>query len=84
MDTAPSYGKCFASLALGMAPIFLVLGIAAAFGSNTVTWNNQNVYGVPGLLTAILLNIMLAAIFAGLQKLGFWLLGIRRRSAAEA
>ena len=84
MDTSPSYGKCFAGLAVGMAPIFLVLGIAAVFGSNTVTWNNKNVYGVPGLLTAILLNVVFAAIFAGLQKLGFWMLGLVRRSPAAA
>lgn len=83
MDS-PSYGKCFASLALGLSPVFLILGISAVFGSNTVTWNGQNVYGFPALLVAALLNILFAAVFAGLQKLGFWLLGLVRRNPAEA
>lgn len=83
MET-PSYGKCFASLAVGLAPIFLILGITAVFGANTVTWNGQNVYGVPALLVAILLNVLFAAVFAGLQKLGYWLLGLIKRRPAEA
>jgi len=84
MDAStPGYGKCFASIAIGFAPIFLILGIAAVFGSNTVTWNNQNIYGLPALLVAIGLNIVFAAIVAGLQKLGYWLLSLVRRSPAE-
>lgn len=35
-DAEPSYGECFVSLALGMAPFFLLLGIAAVFGADTV------------------------------------------------
>ena len=81
---SPSYRKCFVSLAMGLAPIFLILGVAAVFGSNTVSWNGQNVYGLPALLVALLLNIVFAAAFAGLQKLGFWLLGLFNRRAAEA
>lgn len=82
---APTYGACFASLGLGLAPVFLILGIAAVFGANTVTANGHNVYGVTGLVVAIILNVVFAAIFAGLQKLGFVLLGWigARRSQAE-
>jgi len=80
---APGYGQCFASLAVGLAPLFLILGVAAVFGSNTVTWNNQNIYGFPALLVAALLNVGFAAIFAGLQNLGYWILGLVRRDRAE-
>jgi hypothetical protein len=80
----PSYGQCFASLAVGLAPIFLILGVAAVFGANTVTWNGQNIYGVPALFVAAGLNMVFAAIFAGLQKLGYWLLGLVRRDRTAA
>jgi tryptophan-rich sensory protein len=73
---APSYGRCFASLALGLAPIFLILGIAAIFGANTVTANGHNVYGLTGLIVAMILNVVFAAIFAGLQKLGYLIIGL--------
>lgn len=75
----PGYGTCFATLALGMAPLFLVLGVAALFGANTVTANGQNVYGITGLIVSAILAIVFAAIFAGLQKLGFLTLGFIRR-----
>jgi hypothetical protein len=78
-QSAPSYGKCFASLALGLAPLFLILGVAAIFGANTVTANGHNVYGLTGLIVAIILNIVFAAVFAGLQKLGFIFLGPFKR-----
>ncbi len=85
METsAPTYGRCFLSIAVGLSPIFLIMGIAAVFGSNTVTWNGQNIYGLPALLVAVLLNILFAAIVAGLQKLGYWLLGFLPKKPASA
>ncbi len=80
----PGYGACFASFGLGLAPIFLILGIAGVFGSNTVTWNGRNVYGFAAIIVAIVLNVVFAAIFAGLQKLGFVILGLIRRPRSEA
>jgi uncharacterized membrane protein len=82
----PSYGQCFVSLALGMAPFFLLLGFAALFGANTVTSGGQNVHGIGALFVAVVVNVVFAAIFAGLQKLGYVILGLfrRRRSEAEA
>jgi len=79
-NSEPGYGTCFATLGLGMAPLFLVLGIAALFGANTVTANGQNVYGVTGLIVSAILAIVFAAVFAGLQKLGFLFLRLLRRS----
>ena len=80
---APSYAQCFATLALGLAPVFLLLGVAALFGANTVTSGGQNVYGVGALIVAIILNIVFAAVFAGLQKLGYVILGLLRRKRNE-
>jgi hypothetical protein len=83
-NSAPSYGQCFASLALGLAPVFLLLGVAALFGANTVTSGGQNVYGIGALIVAIVLNVVFAAVFAGLQKLGYVILGLVRRKQDEA
>ena len=81
---APSYSQCFVSLALGMAPFFLVLGVLALFGANTVTSGGQNVHGIGALLIAIVINVAIAAIFAGLQKLGYVILGLLQRYRTEA
>ena len=87
-ETRPaSYVQCFASLAVGLAPLFLLMGVAAILGANTVQANGQNVYGITGLIVAIILNVVFAAILAGLQKLGYLILGLfpgkRRRAGLE-
>ncbi len=79
-----SYGECFVSLALGMAPFFLLIGIAALFGANTVTSGGQNAHGIGGLIIATVLNLVFAAIFAGMQKLGYVMLGLFRGKRSEA
>ena len=83
-NRAPSYGECFVSLGLGLAPIFLLLGGAALFGANTVTSGGQNVHGIGALFVAIVLNVVFAALFAGLQKLGYVILGLVRRMRERA
>jgi len=83
-SSTPSYGQCFVSLALGMAPIFLLLAISAMFGANTVTSGGQNVHGIGALFVCIVLNLIFPAIFAGLQKLGYIFLGLLRRKQPEA
>lgn len=80
----PNYGQCFVSLAIGIAPICLLFGVSALFGANTVTSGGQNVYGVGALIVAIFLNVVFAAVLAGLQKLGYVILGLIRRSRSEA
>ncbi|HUE78660.1 MAG TPA: hypothetical protein VMN38_03420 [Sphingomicrobium sp.] len=79
----PSYGECFASLALGLAPIFLLLGVSALFGANTVTSGGQNVHGIGALFVSVVLIVVFAAIFAGLQKLGYVILGHLRRKRSQ-
>lgn len=82
-DTTPSYGECFASLALGMAPFLLLAGILAVFGANTVTSGGQNVHGVGALVVCAVLGLIFPAAFAGVQKLGYIFLGLLRRKRSE-
>lgn len=81
--TEPSYGECFVSLALGMSPFFLLMGIAAMFGANTVTSGGQNVHGIGALLISAVLGAVFPAIFAGVQKLGYIFLRLLRRIQPE-
>lgn len=67
----PSYARGFFSLAFGLSPIFVLFAVSAMFGANTVTFGGRNVYGAGALLVCIVLNTVLAAILAGLQKLGY-------------
>lgn len=85
-DAVPSYGECFVSLALGMAPFFLLMGILAVFGANTVTSGGQNVHGPGALVVCVVLGVVFPAIFAGVQKLGYIFLGLllRKQSEVEA
>lgn len=82
-NSAPNYGQCFASLALGMAPLSLFFAIAAMFGANTVHYNRQNVHGVSALLICAVLNVLVPAFFAGLQKIGFMFLALIRREQPQ-
>lgn len=80
---APSYGECFVSLALGMAPFFLLVGISAVFGANTVTSGDQNVHGIGAVVVCLVLGLVFPAIFAGVQKLGYIFFGFLRRKQPE-
>jgi uncharacterized membrane protein len=84
VNYTPSYGRCFASLALGMSPFFLILGVSALFGANTVTSGGENVHGIGALFVALIVNVVFAAIFAGLQKLGYVMLGVFRWRRGKA
>lgn len=45
----------FTSILLGFFFFFLLCGIAAVFGAQTVSWNGQYVTGVNGLFSAMLM-----------------------------
>jgi hypothetical protein len=78
----PSFFECLASVFIGSFPLFLLFGLAAVFGANTVIFNGERVYGWIALLDAIILNIVYASLFAVLQKFGFLILdGLRGRRA---
>lgn len=80
----PSYRECFGTIALGLTPIFLLLGIAAVAGSNTVTWNNQYVYGPSAIPVALLVVLFFSVVLGGVQKLGYLIYGLFRRKNAPA
>lgn len=82
-ERTSSYGQCFASLALGMSPIFVIFGIAALFGADTVRYNGEGIHGLMALIVAIVWNVVFAAILAGLQKLGYVIIGLFRRWKSE-
>lgn len=73
-SSEPSYFRCLASIGLGTAPLFLLFGIAALFGADTIIFAGRRVYGWMALLDAIILNVVYAIVFAVLQKFGFLLL----------
>jgi hypothetical protein len=81
---SPSYGECFGTIALGLTPIFLLMGIAAVAGSDTVNWNNQYVHGPSAIPVALLLVLIFSAILGGVQKLGYLIYGLIRRKNAPA
>jgi hypothetical protein len=82
---APTYGKCFAGLALGFLPLFIAFGIGALFGFDTVRINRQPVHGPLALIYSLVAAGALAAAIAAFQKLGFFMLRVlARRSAADA
>lgn len=70
----PGYLRCLASIGIGTAPLFLLFGLAAVFGANTIIFAGRQVYGWMALLDAIILNIVYAIVFAVLQKFGFLIL----------
>ncbi|HEV8408182.1 MAG TPA: hypothetical protein VGQ34_09640 [Sphingomicrobium sp.] len=72
----PSYLRCLASIFVGTFPVFIIFGIAAVFGANTVIFNGKRVYGLIALLDAVLLNVVYAVVFAVLQKFGFLILDV--------
>ena len=74
----------FFSLALGMAPFFLLIAISALFGANTVTSGDQNVHGIGALVVCAVLGLIFPALFAGVQKLGYIFWGLLRRKRSEA
>jgi len=80
-DYEPSYARGFLSLALGLSPMFVLFTVSAMFGANTVTFSGRNVYGAGALIVCIVLNIIFAAILAGLQKLGYIFLRVFRKNA---
>ena len=83
-NDTPTYGQCFISLALGMAPIFLLIAVSAMLGANTVTSGGENIHGAGALAVCVILNLLFPAIFAGVQKLGYVFLGLLRRKRVEA
>ncbi len=64
------------SVGLGLFFFFLLCGIAALFGSSTVTWNGEVVTGIKGLLAALLMwpffSLFLVCFLWLFGVLGLW------------
>ncbi len=64
-------------LAAPLGIFFLVCGLAALFGAETVKWNDEQVTGLAGLLAALLLWPVFTLVGAGLLWLlvapGLWI-----------
>jgi len=83
---APTYAQCFKSMAVGLAPLFILFGIAAIFGADTVRINRLPVHGPLALLYSVVMALLLAALCATFQKLGYFILSRwpRREADVEA
>ena len=76
-----STGSIFRIVAAGtflsLVPLAVCFGILAAFGLNTIRWNNQPIYGVSGLLLSPVIGLMLAAMLTAMGGValafGLWL-----------
>ena len=74
-------GSVFRLLATGIffstVPFFILMGVFAALGFNTLRWNNEPVLGIKGLLLSPLMGLIAAAIFTALAgagvSFGLWL-----------
>lgn len=76
-----SAGSLFKLLFCGLIiPLFvfgLICGIAAFFGSDTVSFNDQFVHGGTGLLAGVILGVVLPAVLSAvlwvILEIGLWL-----------
>ncbi len=60
------------AFSLGFLLFFLICGIAATFGAETVSWDNQPVKGIKGLLVAL----MMWPFFSFLMTAFLWCFGV--------
>lgn len=62
-----SAGSVFKLVAVGTSVTFIsfsiIMGFFALFGANTITWNNENIHGITGLLASPFIGIFLSLIF---------------------
>jgi hypothetical protein len=79
----PTYFQCFISLALGLAPLFIIFGVGALLGFDSYKFNRVPVHGPLGLLYSLVTATIMAALFAAFQKLGYFILGQLPRREAD-
>jgi len=67
----------FIGFSVSLFPFMYLCGIASLFGANTVRLNGQPVYGIKGLITALVLYVISCVIVVPLMWLGqilsFWI-----------
>ena len=62
----------FKSFGYGLMLFSLLMGFCALFGFETVTWNDESLTGIIGLLASVPIGIFLAVFFTAF----LWLIGI--------
>ncbi len=62
----------FKSIGLGLLLFSLLMGILSIFGFETVTWNEEHITGIMGLVTSIFIGLFLSVFFTAFM----WLLGV--------
>ena len=76
-----SAGSLFKLAGLGLAftlvPFSILMGCFSFFGASTITWNNQPLTGVSGLVASPFIGLFLAGLFTiflgACMTLGLWL-----------
>lgn len=79
-------GSVFKLVAVGLfsawVPLMLLFGLAAMFGAGTVSWQGNEVSGVPALFTAVFAGVLMAGLgtllFGATMALGLWLYSLLR------
>jgi hypothetical protein len=62
---------------LSITPFFILMGVLAAFGMDTLKWNDQPVLGLRALIAGPFMGLFAAAVFTAMMglmlSLGLWL-----------
>ena len=74
-------GSIFRIVAAGtffsFTPFFILMGVLAAFGMDTLKWNDQPVLGLRALIAGPFMGLFAAAVFTAMMglmlSLGLWL-----------
>src|SRR3982750_4368038 len=74
-------GSVFRIVAAGtffsITPFFILMGVLAAFGMDSLKWNNQPIVGLKAILAGPFMGLFAAALFTALiglmLSLGLWL-----------
>lgn len=75
-----SAGTTFKLVAIGMLvtfiPFSVLMGCFALFGANTLTWNNENIYGITAVVVSPFIGLLIAlgfTLFLGsAMAFGLW------------
>jgi hypothetical protein len=59
-----------AGIFCSIVPFTVLMGVLAAFGMKTVSWNNEPVTGITGLLASPFIGLFIAAFFTAIAGVG--------------
>jgi hypothetical protein len=70
LRTGTIFRLAAAGLFFSIIPFFVLMGILALFGLNSVKWNNVPIYGVKALLVSPLMGVFAAALLTAIVGVG--------------